>query len=62
MSETFEKILVKDDRIACITSKVKFQVVKGGQNITCQLFKSVSMTPYSSRFQRHRAKFRDDHQ
>ena len=45
MSKTFEKILVKDDRIACITSKVKFQVVKGGQNITCQPFKAVSMTP-----------------
>ena len=42
MSETFEKILTKDDRIACITSKVKFQVVKGGQNITCQTFKAVS--------------------
>ena len=45
MSETFEKILVKDDRISCITSKVKFQVVKGGQNITSQPFKAVSMTP-----------------
>ena len=45
MSETFEKILTKDDRIACITSKVKFQVVKGGQNITCQPFKAVSSTP-----------------
>ena len=44
MSETFEKILVKDDRIACITPKVKFQVVKGGQNITSQSFKAVSMT------------------
>ena len=44
MSETFEKILVKDDRIACITSKVKFQVVKGGQNITSQPFKAISMT------------------
>ena len=32
MSETFEQILTKDDRIGCITSKVKFQVVKGGQN------------------------------
>ena len=42
MSETFEKILTKDDRICCITSKVKFQVVKGGQNITCQPFKAVS--------------------
>ena len=45
MSETFEKILTKDDRISCITSKVKFQVVKGGQNITCQPFKAVSATP-----------------
>ena len=30
MSETFEKVLVKDDRLGCITSKVKFQVLKGG--------------------------------
>ena len=44
MSETFENILTKDDRISCITSKVKFQVVKGGQNITCQPFKAVSAT------------------
>ena len=44
MSETFEKILTKDDRISCITSKVKFQVVKGGQNITSQPFKAVSAT------------------
>ena len=43
-SETFEKILTKDDRIACITPKVKFQVVKGGQNITCQPYKAVSQT------------------
>ena len=44
MSETFEKILTKDDRIGCNTSKVKFQVVKGGQNITSQPFKAVSQT------------------
>ena len=31
MSETFEKILTKDDRIACITSKVKFQGVKASR-------------------------------
>ena len=31
MSETYEKILVKDDRLGCITPKVKFQVFKGGQ-------------------------------
>ena len=47
MSETFEKVLVKDDRLGCITSKVKFQVLKGGQNITCQPFKAVSQSPAS---------------
>ncbi len=44
MSETFEKVLVKDDRLGCITSKVKFQVFKGGQNVTCQPFKATSAT------------------
>ncbi len=47
MSETFEQVLVKDDRLGCITSKVKFQVFKGGQNITCQPFKAVSATKAS---------------
>ena len=44
MSETFEKILVKDDRLGCITPKVKYQVFKGGQNITCQTYKAISQT------------------
>ena len=44
MSETFEKILVKDDRLGCITPKVKFQVFKGGQNVTCQPYKASSET------------------
>ena len=44
MSETFEKVLVKDDRLGCITSKVKFQVLKGGQNITSQPFTAISQT------------------
>ena len=44
MSETFEKVLVKDDRLGCITSKVKFQVLKGWQNVTCQPFKAISAT------------------
>ena len=47
MAETFEKILVKDDRLGCITSKVKYQVFKGGQNITCQPFKAISETAAS---------------
>ena len=47
MSETFEKVLVKDDRLGCISSKVKFQVLKGGQNITSQPFKAISETKSS---------------
>ena len=45
MSETSEKILVKDDRLGCITPKVKYQVLKGGQNITCQTYKAISQSP-----------------
>ena len=44
MSDTFDKILVKDDRLGCITPKVKLQVFKGGQNITCQPYKAISET------------------
>ena len=44
MSEIFEKILVKDDRLGCITPKVKYQVFKGGQNITCQTYKAISQS------------------
>jgi hypothetical protein len=47
MSETFEKVLVKDDRLGCVTSKVKFQVTKGGQNITSQPFRAISATKSS---------------
>ena len=44
MADTFEKILVKDDKIGCLTNKVKYQVLKGGQNITAQPFKAISET------------------
>ncbi len=47
MSETFEKVLVRDGRLGCITSKAKFQVLNGGQNITCQPFNAISQTPAS---------------
>ena len=47
MAETFETVLVKDDRLGCITPKVKFQMLKGGQNITCQPFKAISETKAS---------------
>ena len=42
MSETFEKILVKDDRLGYITQQVKYQVFKGGQNITCKAYTVIS--------------------
>ena len=40
--ETFEKVLVRDGRLQCITDKVKFQVPKGGQNITRQPYREIS--------------------
>ncbi|MFM7979838.1 MAG: phage major capsid domain-containing protein [Candidatus Fonsibacter sp.] len=33
MSEACEKVLVKDDRLGCITPNEKFQVFKGGRNV-----------------------------
>ena len=44
MSETFEKVLVKDDRIGCLTPHLKYRVFKGGQNITGMPFKAISQT------------------
>ena len=44
MADTFEKILVKDDRLGCLTNKVKYQVLKGGQNITSQPFNAISQS------------------
>ncbi|MFM7990025.1 MAG: phage major capsid domain-containing protein [Candidatus Fonsibacter sp.] len=44
MSETFDNILVKDDRLGCITPKVKYQVLKGGKNITCQACNAISQS------------------
>ena len=44
MSKTFKHVLVKDDRLGCITPKVNYQVLKGGQNITCQTYKAISQS------------------
>ena len=44
MSETFEKVLIKDDRIGAIAPQVKFGVFKGGQNVTAVPFKAISQT------------------
>ncbi|MFM7987061.1 MAG: phage major capsid domain-containing protein, partial [Candidatus Fonsibacter sp.] len=36
--------LVKDDRLECIAPKVKYQVFKRGQHVTCQPYKAISET------------------
>ena len=41
--EPVEKVLVRDDRLQCITDRVKFQV-KGGNNITSQPYRAISQT------------------
>ena len=42
--ETFEKVSVRDDRLRCITDKVKLQVLKGRQKITSQSYRAISQT------------------
>ena len=42
--ETFEKALVRDDRLQYITDKVKFQVLNGGQHVTFQPYRAISQT------------------
>jgi hypothetical protein len=37
----FQKVLVKDDRLD-VTEKIKYAVVKGGQNVTCAQFNAIA--------------------
>ena len=48
-SADFEKVLVKDDRLM-VTDRLKYAVLKGGQNVTCQSFKAISATPKAHTF------------
>ena len=48
MSETFQKILSKDDRIGAITEAVKYGVFKGGQNVTSYTYNSITTNSTSS--------------
>ena len=41
-STNFERVLIKGDRIGCITDKIKYGVLKGGQNATSQTFNAIS--------------------
>ena len=59
--ETFEKVLVKDDKIGCITQKVKFQVLKGGQNITRAAVQGNLRDDLLARVQRNGAEPGDHH-
>jgi len=42
MSETFTKVLIKDDRVGNLTERVSFAVYKGSQNVTAMPYKAVS--------------------
>lgn len=42
MSQDFQTVLVKDDRLANITDELKFAVKKGGQNVTVYPYKAIS--------------------
>jgi len=50
MSETFQKILIKDDRIGAITDAVKYGVYKGAQNVTSYTYKAISHSTSSHVF------------
>ena len=41
-STDFERVLIKDDRIGCITDKIKHGVLKGVQNVTSQTLNAIS--------------------
>ena len=47
MSTDFEKVLVLDDRLGAITDKIKYQVIKGGQNMVSQSYKAISQSTSS---------------
>ena len=44
MSETFNNIFIKGDRIGNISDAVKYAVFKGGQNVTSMSYQAISST------------------
>lgn len=46
MSQDFKKSLILDDRLCC-TSQLEYGVVKGGQNMTPQVYTAISANPSS---------------
>jgi len=49
MSQDFQKVLVKDDRLM-VTDSVKYAVIKGGSNMTCAQYRAISQSPSSVTF------------
>ncbi len=47
MSENLKQIIIKYDRLGCITRTLKFQVLNGGQNVTRQPIEAISETKTS---------------
>jgi hypothetical protein len=43
---SFEKVLVKDDRLD-VSDKIKYAVMKGGQNMTSAQFNAISQSTSS---------------
>ena len=54
-STDFERVLVKDDRIGCVTDKTKYGVLKGGQSITSQTLNTSSKSTSAHVFLKHRS-------
>ena len=47
MSSDFNKILIQDDRIANLTDKIDYAVMKGAQQITVSEINATSVSPSS---------------
>jgi hypothetical protein len=47
MSQDFQKVLVKDDRLM-VTDAVRYAVIKGGANMTCAQYPAIGSGPFSS--------------
>ena len=58
----FETILIKDDRIGCITPQVKFGCMKSGQNVTAMPFKAISQSNSAHVIKRAGSKSGDGYQ
>jgi len=50
MSGVFNKVLIKDDRIGCITDAVNYGVYKGAQNVTSYTYNAISHSTSSHVF------------